>query len=220
MTAQAPERISYQGEMVSLCTQPLKPYLEQNGIKINSFIQNSSNWRGYVGAWEIENNQLRLLNIHAHTKGGKLSLSTLFPSHPRFILSRRTKPVLADWYNGTLRIPRGEQLKYIHAGYGSVYEEDILVTIEKGIVTEIEIRKNDESTKYVWDENISGTRHASESDWPRSIPDVEEPPIHWSLLGAGSVGSIAGALGTEDEGVAPQEEIDVEKGTSIHREDH
>lgn len=143
MTTQTPERIRYQGKLHALCTEPLSPYLEQAGINIEPAILNSALWRGYVGTWEISDNQLYLVRIGGYTKHGKLSLSTLFPSHPRFFFSRWTKPVFADWYTGTLRIPRGEQLKFVHVGYASVHEEDVLVAMENGIVTSTEVRRND-----------------------------------------------------------------------------
>ena len=168
MTAQASDLIRYQGEMESLCTEPLRPYLEREGIKFEPLIVMTSNWRGYVSTWEIADNRLYLTSIGGSTRGGRLSLSSLFPAHPRFLLSRRTKPVFADWYTGTLRIPRGKQLECVHTSYGGVYAEDVLITVEKGIVTGAEVRKNDETTDYVWDESISGMRHAKATDWPWS----------------------------------------------------
>lgn len=44
-------------------------------------------------------------------------------------------PVFADWFTGTLRIPQGEMLHYVHMGYGSVYEGEMHIKIEKVIVT-------------------------------------------------------------------------------------
>jgi hypothetical protein len=43
-------------------------------------------------------------------------------------------PLHASWYTGTLRVPRGEMLHYVHMGFGSVYEEEILIEVEKGCV--------------------------------------------------------------------------------------
>ena len=41
-----------------------------------------------------------------------------------------------------MRIPDGKQLLYVHMGYCSKYERDILVRIEKGVVRETEVRIN------------------------------------------------------------------------------
>jgi hypothetical protein len=37
-------------------------------------------------------------------------------------------------------------LEYIHMGYGSTYEEDLMVVIVKGVVTETSVRHNGTST--------------------------------------------------------------------------
>lgn len=39
--------------------------------------------------------------------------------------------VFAHWYTGQLRIPDGEQIEYMHMGFGSQYERDILVTVRQ-----------------------------------------------------------------------------------------
>ena len=43
-------------------------------------------------------------------------------------------PIFADWYTGVLRIPKGGILNYIHAGFDSVYEQELYIIIENGIV--------------------------------------------------------------------------------------
>ncbi len=66
--------------------------------------------------------------------GTRVSLETLFPGFPNL--------VFAHWYTGTLRVPDGKLLNYIHAGFGSEYERDILIQVEEGTVTETSIREN------------------------------------------------------------------------------
>ena len=43
-------------------------------------------------------------------------------------------PLKADWFSGTLRIPRGKPIKYVHMGYQTVYEEEVFLTIKAGKV--------------------------------------------------------------------------------------
>jgi len=43
---------------------------------------------------------------------------------------------------GELRVPRGKLLEYVHMGYGSTYEEDCLIGVEKGVVTRTKVRRN------------------------------------------------------------------------------
>ena len=38
--------------------------------------------------------------------------------------------VFAHWYSGTLRVPQGRQLRYVHMGYASTYERGLMLEIE------------------------------------------------------------------------------------------
>jgi hypothetical protein len=44
------------------------------------------------------------------------------------------EPLLADWFSGVIRIPRGKMLHYVHMGFGSVYEQELHIKIEQGRV--------------------------------------------------------------------------------------
>ena len=50
--------------------------------------------------------------------------------------------VFADWFTGTLSIPQGEIIEYVHMGYNSVYEKEILIEIHNGKVDTIMIIEN------------------------------------------------------------------------------
>ena len=92
-------------------------------------------WRGYVGTWEIIDGRLYLIELHGELEGGgAASLATGFPGFP--------DRVFAHWYSGTLRIPQGKMLKYLHMGYGSTYERDLFLEIEKGVVKNTWVRQN------------------------------------------------------------------------------
>lgn len=73
-------------------------------------------WRGYVGTWKIEDNRLWLVELI-----GRFRLAV-------------PGPVFADWVTGVLRVPRGELLDYVHMGFGSVYEEELHIAVERGEV--------------------------------------------------------------------------------------
>jgi hypothetical protein len=47
-------------------------------------------------------------------------------------------PVMANWYSGTLKVPDGRLLKYVHAGYGSKYQKEHRIVVSKGIVQSID----------------------------------------------------------------------------------
>src|SRR5262249_41853586 len=43
-------------------------------------------------------------------------------------------PVPAAWYSGLLRIPIGELVNYVHGGFYSDYERDLIIEIDAGMV--------------------------------------------------------------------------------------
>jgi hypothetical protein len=44
--------------------------------------------------------------------------------------------VFAYWVNGKLKIQSGEVLKYVNTGYESVYENDIFLKFENGVIVD------------------------------------------------------------------------------------
>ena len=87
-------------------------------------IHSTACWRKYIGTWEIKEGRLYLINILGHLKlDGE-------------------EPLFADWFTGELKIPQGELLQYAHAGFGSVYEQEILIKIEQGSVIDTKIKDN------------------------------------------------------------------------------
>jgi hypothetical protein len=66
--------------------------------------------------------------------GTEASVATIFPDFP--------ERAFAHWYSGTLRIPQGKQLKYVHMGYGSTFERDLFLEVERGVVKNTRVRHN------------------------------------------------------------------------------
>lgn len=128
MTAQVAERFIYGGKEIALFTNPLSLYLSQAGIAFVS--PHTANWRGYVGSWEIIESagveRLYLVELAAHKSYEEIiGLSDLFPGRDK---------VFAHWFTGELRCPQGAQLEYMHMGYGSIYEYDLLLEFKQGIL--------------------------------------------------------------------------------------
>ena len=133
MTAQRGEMLLYKGEEVRMATEPLKQYLiNRGGIHFHSNATNC--WRGYFGKWEIANNKLYLIDFEAYIDDGEVvNLSYLFPGQ---------RKVFANWYAGQIRIPQGKILEYVHIGYESMYEEDVLLKFREGNLLEERIIDN------------------------------------------------------------------------------
>lgn len=125
MTAQARERLIFNGEETSMASEPLEEYLKSKSDI--TFVSNTSTcWRGYYGTWEITDNKLYLNKLKAYIEGFKeVDLNYLFPEQNQ---------VFANWFNGEIRIPKGELLESIHAGYASIYDTDLFLVFENGVL--------------------------------------------------------------------------------------
>lgn len=135
MTAQAGERLFYKGEETWMAAEPLNQYLQnRNDIKFIS--PSTACWRGYFGQWEIKDNKLYLIGLKAYIEGYReVDLSYLFP---------RQRQVIADWFSGTIRVPQGEMLDYVHMGYASLYERDLILEIKNGELVNEYVVENEE----------------------------------------------------------------------------
>ncbi len=122
MTAQTGEILFFKGEETWMATEPLNQYLQnRNDIK---FVPSSTAcWRGYYGQWEIKDNKLYLIDLEAYIEGYKMvDLNYLFP--------------------------KGEMLYYVHMGYASLYDRDLFLVFENGVlVKQYEVNNADEYQK-------------------------------------------------------------------------
>ena len=117
----------YEGETHALFSNPLEEYFNENNVRPKDVFSEGCTtacWRGYVALWEIKGKYLYLLKIELCCGGGEIPISKIFPG--------RDAPIKATWFSGELRIPQGEELSYVHMGYGSVYERDLVLTIKNG----------------------------------------------------------------------------------------
>lgn len=140
MTAQIPESLTYLGEAIALCGQPLDDYFELIGEILPFVSPHTALWRGYVGSWDIQNDRLYLLELRGcGGSGTNVTLRDLFPDYP--------ERVFAHWVSGVFRARRGKQLEYVHAGFASIYEQDMFFHFENGILRSVEIKTNIGPTK-------------------------------------------------------------------------
>ncbi len=131
MTAQVHEKIRYQGKRMPLASCPHFPedhprivhLSEEEALENNhsGMIFSTACWRGYIGSWSI--------------RRGKLYLTRL---EGRYRLEGK-EALFADWFTGALHIPRGDILDYIHMGFDTVYENEIILTVEQGQVTDTKV---------------------------------------------------------------------------------
>lgn len=139
-TAQFPETLFLDGNEAFMFNEPLEAYFRQGRARPRVFEEGgvcTACWRGYVGAWKIENKALYLTALHDCGCGEEpkeIPLSEVFENP--------APPILADWYTGILRVPRGDQLMYVHMGFASQYEKELLIKVVNGRVVERRILDN------------------------------------------------------------------------------
>lgn len=139
MTAQIPEQLRYNGENHSMFTNPLDGLFAVEGNSPQFKVQCTALRRGYIGQWEIIDDRLYLTGLQGTLESGdEASVTTIFPGFPG--------SVFAHWYSGTIIIPQGELLEYVHVGYASTYEKDLLLELERGVVKNVHVRQNSMST--------------------------------------------------------------------------
>lgn len=134
-TAQIPDEIVIDGKTEALLTNPLEPVLRSNDWfrhpynKYKPTGMCSALWRGYRATWEVKAGELYLIKVDldaCSSKPREMPLTSLFPD--------TTGPVKATWYTGTLTVPRGQIVEYVHLGYGSRYEGYLYLQVENGVV--------------------------------------------------------------------------------------
>lgn len=137
MTAQVAERLIYGDSEIPLFTNPLSLYLKQAGISFES--PHTANWRGYVGTWQIIETdgveRLYLVKLSAHKTHEEIAgVSDVFPGYDK---------AFAHWFTGELRCPQGALLDYVHGGYASTYEYDLLMEFKQGVLVNKHVKHNE-----------------------------------------------------------------------------
>jgi len=132
MTAQYPDKITYNGTEYNLNSNPLEPYFEKHPDKKPGMVSTAL-WRGYVAHFEIINNELYVTDMTRpvsytdeegnHTQKWISIYRRIFPKRER---------VKIDWFTGILILPHGEMVEYVHQGYASTYSNYWLLEFEKG----------------------------------------------------------------------------------------
>ena len=153
LTAQETDLILIDGVQHNLFTNPLDAYREKYRRDL-IFLQDRPNtacWRGYVAEWEIDEGRLFLLkvvgNISYKGRGSDYSIfHDKVPATLSEIFGPVSGPVPATWYTGELRVPLGEMIEYVHAGYGSRFLRYLLIPVVNGVCGE---------QKYVSDEEYA-----------------------------------------------------------------
>lgn len=135
MTAQISDSLFYQGKQHQVYGEPLNAYLGQMKNCPRFQVASTALWRGYLCKWAIEDGKLFLLSLQGILENDEIaSLRTLFPES--------SGRIHADWFSGILRLPQGRRIEYVHMPYASVYERDLFIRLQDGMVLEEELVEN------------------------------------------------------------------------------
>lgn len=136
MTKQLDEVLILDGTTVPLLSRPLSGWLLETSFRFDQH-RNISMARGYHGTWTLHQDKLYLVTLRGHLReGGAIEMGDLFPhSHGQ--------PVLADWFSGELRVPRGDAVPSYDVFNPVIYPWEIRFTVAEGLVTDRKMVKND-----------------------------------------------------------------------------
>jgi hypothetical protein len=146
---------------------------------------NTACWRGYVAEWVIDEGKLFLLKVNGYVSyrgvqsGPRSKLEELrgtnfdifhnkVPATLSEIFGPVSERVLATWFSGELRVPVGEMIEYVHAGYGSRFPKYLLVPVVNGVCGE---------QKYVSDKEYEELNNRGEDEGSPIVAMNDEIPF-------------------------------------------
>ncbi len=139
MAAQLPDKIVLNGEQFDLYSNPIEQYWIRNDKKRPRFVSAPNCQRGYVAHWEIRDDQFLLTAL-----GGTYEKWNVLFGYQKTLYTLKTlmplakgRPVKATWFSGKLRVPKGKMTLYEHHGYDSRFEQETIITINKGTLTKM-----------------------------------------------------------------------------------
>ena len=178
MTAQVAERIIVDGRPQPLFADPLRELVERHKIRLGSpYLVSTSNYRGYVGTWEILDARFCLVRLDwpAWNDSGRLELPISDAVRRRLLRAAKCDafPIHAHWFNGVVRMAVGKRLIYGHLGWSHWFERQRIVHVKSGAV----VRDRDVDTRAMLERWLR--RHPE--DARRLLPDNREPlgPLCW-----------------------------------------
>jgi len=175
-TGQEPDILIWKGDTLTLFSNPLESNPDIDTLRHKLYGEKEGNWstacyRLYIGEWEIIEDELYLTNLYScdySHSGMKADLKKLFGD------GFKNGRVKATWLTGELVIPMGKLIHYVHFGYSSFYEHEIVLTFQNGRLKDQQNYNNSKSHKSVFTSNPKALRQFiyQHIDWEK-IPDLK-----------------------------------------------
>ena len=156
-------------------SNPLEQYLDTkserifNGKKLEW--TSTACYRGYRATWEVSNDSLFLIKVQKECYS---ETPEYFDLKSEFGSER----VFAHWFTGKTLAPMGKQIHYVHSGYDSFYEKELVLTFTSGLLSEQIEYDNSKSYKSVFTENQDSLQKFiyTNVNWNK-IPDLKDESI-------------------------------------------
>ena len=135
MSAQMHDKILYDGTEYLLAATPLEGYFDshpERRPKFHGF--NTACMRGYVAKWTVRDGRLYLVDVEMLIPTDA-TYASIFPD-------AAADGVFADWVSGDFKCPHGAMLRSVHAGFDSVWERELHMSFQNGLLTSVEDRRN------------------------------------------------------------------------------
>lgn len=131
-TAQRPDKLKWNDELISLQSNPLETYFNKfPDKKSDDWSISTGLWRGYIAEFAIEDNLLIVTDIKVRLKGQQDH--TIWTSVIDQVMKTKEERIVS-WYDGLLIAPQGKLLTYVHMGYASQYAKYTVFRINAGKV--------------------------------------------------------------------------------------
>lgn len=137
-TPQVPDYLIYNGDTLTIESNPLETYFEDHP-RPDSLLssQSSACWRGYIAFWKIENDSLFLEKM-VRESGEEIDFSAIFNDRDT------NKKIHADWCSYTMTSHFGELM------FQNIHEYDREFIFKKGVVIDQILYDNSKTLKHLF----------------------------------------------------------------------
>ncbi len=171
-TGQVADILIFRADTMLLFSNPLEQYLDQKAERTLCAIDlkwtSTACYRGYQATWEVVNDSLFLLSVQ---RGCYSKVPEYFDLTEEFGYVR----VFAGWFSGDVLAPKGTQIHYVHSGYDSFYERELILSFKQGrLIREIEYDNTQSHKSLFSEDNDTLSKFIySNINWSK-IPDLGE----------------------------------------------
>lgn len=176
-TEQQGDKLIWNGDTLTISSNPLElrgdiDYIRSKLLGEKNVTLSTSCWRGYIAEWIIIENEMYLTNLFNCNLSSniiKFDLKNVFGSE---CINGMVK---ATWVTMDILIPTGKRIHYIHSGYDSFYEKELVLSFKNGVLVKQKEYDNSKSHKSIFTENQDTLDNFiyTNIDWD-IIPDLKD----------------------------------------------